>query len=260
MLVRTLGRLMRRAGARLVGAGVVVAVGLPALGAPLTAPTVAAAHVVLDPVTVQQSLEEVVRFGRESREGGTQEARLEALYQLGERVHGLVELLNKDLGAHGTSEMLGSLVVKRLQQHGIRVSFAEGLDRYVYDFAPFREYVRRSPTGKRAADVRYRLIADAFYRTVSTEAPDVLRGEVADLRVAVAEQERFLVDFPEDGRVKEVRLFRATDYYRLSRNVRDPAEALRYRALAARALGELLRRYPSTPQARAAEGMLERMR
>jgi len=48
------------------------------------------------------------------------------------------------------------------------------------------------------------------------------------------------------------------DYYRLSRNSRDPATVREYKQRAARTLKQLVKEYPGTPEARAAESVLER--
>jgi hypothetical protein len=224
------------------------------------APALSHAHTILEPEVVQGILLDISRFREESREGATEEARLEALYELGQKVHGLVELMNKDIGAHGFSDLFATLIVRRLHQYGIQVHFAERKNQYAYDFAAFREYLDRAPKGKRARDVRYRLIADAFYRTVRTDTPDMFDGEVDHLIAAVAEEERFLRDFPDDQRTKEVRLFLATDYYRLFRKAPDPAKATRYEALALEALQGLIAQHRGSLEGRAAEGLLERLR
>ena len=216
-------------------------------------------HVILEPEAVQGMLGDIARLRRESREGPTEEGRLDALYGLGQRVHGLVELLNQDVGAHGVGDLFARLVVRRLHESGIGVSFVEGSRQYVYDLAAFREYLERAPRGKRAADARYRLIAGAFYRTLRIDTPTMLRGDASELVAAVAQAEGFLRDFPNDARTKEVRLFRATDYYRLARNTRDPVAARRYEELARQALREILARHGSTTEARAAEGLLEQL-
>jgi hypothetical protein len=87
----------------------------------------------------------------------------------------------------------------------------------------------------------------------------LLRGSAEALIPAVADAERFLEDFPNDPRAKEVRLFRATDYYRLFRSARDPVTARRYAEFARQALREVLARHGGTPEARAAEGLLEQL-
>lgn len=225
----------------------------------LIVPTVCSAHVVLDPDVVQDILRDVTRFRRAAQDGPTEEARLQALYDLGQTVDGLVDRLNMDRRAHGADGLLATLVVRRLEQYGIHAWLEEEGDQYVYDFAAFHEYLKRAPNGSRALDIRYRLIADVFYRTMRLDTPGMLRGDVADLLAAVNEQERFLEDFPDDERTLEVRLFRATDYYRLFKNTSDAEKAARYRVLAVEALEELLMRHAGTPEARTAEGLLERI-
>lgn len=236
-----------------------LAVALVAMCLVLVGPTPSPGHVILEPEVVQGFLLDISRFRKEAQEGTTEDGRLEAFYQLGEKVHALVDLMNKDVGAHGVSDLLARLIVRRLQEYGLLVSFLEGRNQYVYDFAAFREYLKRSPKGKRAADVRYRLIADAFYRTLSMDTAGMFSGDVKELVAAVAEEEAFLGSYPDDTRVKEVWLFRATDYYRLSKNIPDPVEAKRYQGLAMQAVGEILRQSRGSPEARAAEGLLDRL-
>jgi len=224
------------------------------------APTLSHGHTILEPELVQGILLDITRFRKDSREGITEEARLEALYELGQKVHGLVELMNKDIGSHGFSDLFAKLIVRRLHEYGIQVHFVEGMNQYAYDLAAFREYLERAPKGNRAADVRYRLIADAFYRTLSMDSPGMFNGNLEGLVRAVAEEEEFLKDFPDDKRAREVHLFRATDYYRLFRNNRDRVEAERYEGLALEALRKVVAQYRGSPEARAAEGLLERLR
>lgn len=251
---------MNRVSARSVDARRVVAIALVPLILALAAPPPSHGHTILEPEVVQGVLLDISRFHKESREGATREARLEALYELGQKVHGLVELMNKDIGAHGFSELFARLIARRLHEYGIQVQFVETMNQYAYDFAAFREYLDRAPKGKRAADVRYRLIADTFYRTLSMDSPGMFQGDVKQLVAAVADEEEFLRDFPDDRRVKEVRLFRGTDYYRLFMNTRDPVKAKRYEDLAVQALGGIVAQERESPEARAAEGLLERLR
>ena len=251
---------MNRVSARSVDARRVVAIALVPLFLALVAPPLSHGHTILEPEVVQGVLLDISRFHKESRKGATQEARLEALYELGQKVHGLVELMNKDIGSHGFSDLFARLIVRRLYEYGIQVSFVERMNQYAYDFAAFREYLERAPKGNRAADVRYRLIADAFYRTLSMDTPGMFNGNLEGLVRAVAEEEEFLKDFPDDKRAREVHLFRATDYYRLFRNSRNRVEAERYEGLALEALRKVVAQYRGSPEARAAEGLLEQLR
>lgn len=250
---------MNRVPAHWAYAGRRWAIGVVAVCLLVSAPGPAPGHTILEPDLVQGFLRDIARFRKEAHQGATEAARLEALYELGQKVHGLVELLNQDIGAHGVGDLLARLIVRRLQEYGIRVQLLEHANRYAYDSAAYREYLERAPRGERAADVRYRLITEAFYRTLRTDTPGMFHGEVEGLTAAVAEEEAFLRDFPDDRRAREVDLFRATDYYRLFKNASDSLTAKRYEDLARKALGEVAARYGGSPEARAAESLLERL-
>ncbi len=116
---------MNRVSAMSVDARRVVAIALVRLFLALVAPPLSHGHTILEPEVVQGILLDISRFHKESREGTMQEARQEALYELGQKVHGLVELMNKDIGAHGFSDLFARLIVRRLHDYGIQVSFVE---------------------------------------------------------------------------------------------------------------------------------------
>src|SRR5262245_43969436 len=82
------------------------------------------AHVVLDGETARPILVDITRGLRDVRETGSESARLEALFLVGQRVDQLVELMNLDLLAHGRS-LFGELLVRRLGEYGIQVIFVE---------------------------------------------------------------------------------------------------------------------------------------
>src|SRR4030095_16518008 len=78
------------------------------------------AHVVLDGETVQAVLVEITRHLREAQDGATEEAKLEAMYELGERAQSLADLMNLDVTSHGQS-LYADLLVRRLEEYGIRI-------------------------------------------------------------------------------------------------------------------------------------------
>jgi len=215
------------------------------------------AHVVLDGETVQPLLVEITRDLREARDGPTEEARLEALYGLGERAQALADLMNLDATSHGQS-LYADLLVKRLEEYGIRIRRVGRNMRYAYDMAAFQDYLRQAPRGKRAADANFRLMAQAFYSSVGADPAVLVDIDVDQVRAAIVREEAFIKDYPTSDKVKEVRFFLAMDYYRLSRNSRDPATVREYKQRATRALKQFVKEYPGTPEARAAEGVLER--
>lgn len=215
----------------------------------------ARAHVVLDGEIARPILVDITRDLRDAREGANEAARLEALFLVGQRVDQLVELMNLDLLAHGRS-LFGELLIRRLADHGIRVVFIERSARYAPDLAPFEAYLRQSPSGPRAADAKFRVIAELFQRSAGRRADEIPDGGLEELRDAVARKEAFLRDHPGDGRTGDVRFFLAMDYYRLFRNSTG-ATAKKYGQLARRALQQVVQERPGTAEARSAEIALE---
>jgi len=213
------------------------------------------AHVVLDGEIARPIVVDIAQNLREAREGGSEAARLEALFLVGQRVHQLVELMNLDLLAHGRS-LFGELLIRRLSEYGIRVDFIERNARYVPDLAPFEEYLRRSPSGPRAADAKFRVIAEMFHRSTGRRPEEIADGGVEELRDAVARQEAFLRDHPGHDRVRDVRFFLAMDYYRLFRNSTGTTTK-KYEQLARQALQQIMHEHPGTAEARSAEITLE---
>ncbi len=216
------------------------------------------AHVILDGEIVHAVLVDVTKYLTDTQEGVTEEVKLEALYLLGEKTQHLVDLMNLDLMSHGKS-LYAELIVKRLQEYRIRVTFVERNRRYVYDLAAFHEYLKKSPRGRRAADIGFRLIADAFYGSAGKDAAELVNMDAEGLRKAILQKEVFLKEYSSHEKVKEIRFFLAMDYYRLYKNSPDPATAKKYEKLSVRALQEIVKEYPGTAEARAAEVTLGRL-
>ena len=154
------------------------------------------AHVVLDGGTVQPVLVDIARHLRDARDGATEEARLEALYGLGERAQSLADLMNLDVTSHGQS-LYADLLVRRLEEYGIRIRRVERSMRYVYDMAAFHDYLTRSPRGKRAAEASFRLMAQAFYGSIGANPADLVDIDVNQLRTAILREEAFIKDYPK---------------------------------------------------------------
>ncbi len=228
------------------------------LGVLLALPVPVLAHVVLDPDLVHRMVVEIAQYQRQSRDESNPDA--EALYRVGEKAQELVDLLNQDVSSHGKADLLAQLVVKRLETYQVKVTFSEREARFAYDLTAFREYLERAPKGKRAAEARFRLITRAFYDTVDADPSTLVNTDVSGLAVAVAQEERFLRDYPRDARTREVRFFLGVDYYRLSKNVGAPDRATQYRRLSRQVLEAVLSEYPGTVEARAAEALLEKLR
>ncbi len=209
-------------------------------------------HVLLDPDVAEGLIAEIARFSKESRKGPEAD---EALYRLGVTVEALVGLMNQDAAAHGQSDFLAQLVVKRLEAKQVVVRVRDG--RFEYDLAAFREYLRRAPSGPRAATARFRLIAQAFHRSTGDDPLQTDGTDVRELRSAIEEEERFLRDYPADARAKDVQFFLAVDYCRLQAFMTEPVRLYLDRCRAG--LQDIMARRPGTMEARAAEALLERL-
>lgn len=229
-------------------------VGGLALAALLTVSTPAVAHVILDAETARPMLVAIAEQLKKTSEDGN----VEAWYLLGERVHQLVALMNTDVLAHGES-LYGQLVAKRLSALGIRVEYVDRTRRYVYDLTPFDRYLQFAPRGARAADAKFRLIAETFSRSLGSRPSDLAEGDTEALGKAIRRQEAFVAEHSTDPRLREVRFFQAIDYYRLHRNSADARTAGQYRARARSALQAIMRDYPGTAEARSAEPLLQEL-
>lgn len=223
----------------------------------LIIPLPASAHVILDPEAIRNILTEIDKDYKTSKKELNSEVGTEALYRLGERIQGLVELLNQDLLAHGQSDLLAQFLLKRLETYEIQITFLESEKRYVYDLAAFREYLNQAPKGKRAPEARLKIITQTFYETLGTDPSKLVKTDITGLLEAIAQEEQFLKEYPQHEKLKEVEFFLAVDYYRLLKNVTDPEKIKVYRRLSQEALERVVKRYPGTLEARAAKTLLE---
>jgi hypothetical protein len=202
-------------------------------------------------------LGEIAEHRRAAAEAPADSDRLEAMFRLGETVETLVEALNRDVLAHGTRDLFAELVVKRLRSHALDVTWMPGENRYVYDLAAFHDYLRRAPAGRRAPDVKFRLIARRFYATLGADPAALVGTDVAGLLRAVAEEERFLKEHATHERTGTVRFFLAVDHYRIARNVTDPARRRKHERRAHQALQQTVERSAEAFEVRAAQTLLE---
>jgi hypothetical protein len=216
----------------------------------------AAAH---DIERAEALLADVATHRRAAAEAAGESDRAEAIFRLGETVETLVEALNADVAVHGTRDLFAELVAKRLQAQAIDVAWTSATNRYVYDLAAFREYLRRAPRGRSAPEAKFRLMAQRFYATLGPD-PDVLVAtDVPALQRAAAEEERFLAEHGGHPRADTVRFFLAVDHYRIARNVSDPARRVEHTRRARQALQQTVERSAQAFDVRAAQTLLERL-
>jgi hypothetical protein len=227
---------------------------LATLGLWLAVAHSAAGH---DVEQAEARLAEIASHRQLAAAGPTEGERTEAVFRLGETVEGLVEALNRDVTAHGTRDLLAELVVRRLQAHGLGVTWAPGANRYVYDLAAFTEYLRLAPRGRWAPEAEFRLLARRFYATLGADPAALVGTDVAGLLDAVAGAERFLREHASHERAPSVQFFLGIDHYRLARHADDAARRRDHERLARQALQRTVERSSEPFEVRAAQTLLE---
>ena len=204
--------------------------------------------VILDPAQVSQLLAEIARFHQESENGKDRAAQLEALWEMGERVLDLTELMTQDLESHGSNDpsMIG-LIERRLKEQGVTIAkYAAG---YHYDLAAFREYLKRAPSGPKAVDARYVLIGF-----------DEPGDDAAAIQKSIAEKQRFIREYPKYADVSVAELLLAQQYNHLARVYSAQYKAAlsdQQRKLAQEQYRRIIRLYPKSEEAGTARDALQ---
>ena len=196
--------------------------------------------VILDPAEVTKLLAEIGKFHQESKN-------LNALYEMGERVLDLTELMNKDLQSHGASDptMIG-LIVGKFKEYGITVT--KDASGYQYDLAAFHEYLRRAPAGKRASSARYVLIGF-----------DEPGDDAGRLLKSIADKERFIRDYPRFSEMSVVTFLLAQQHYRLGRvyaSQKNQVLSDQQKKIAQDLYRQIVKLYPKSPEGEAAADWL----
>ena len=212
--------------------------------------TIGPAHafdVILDPKQVSQLLAEIAKFHSEAGTAKDKEAQLDALYEMGERVLDLTDLMSQDLQSHGSNDpSLIALIERRLKEQGVAIAkYSAG---YHYDLAAFREYLQRAPSGKRAVDARYVLIGF-----------DEPGDDVAGLQKSIAAKERFIHEYPKYDDVSVAELLLAQQHNQLARIYSKQHQQTlsdQQRKLAEEQYRRVIRLYPKSEEAETARDAL----
>jgi hypothetical protein len=203
--------------------------------------------VILDPGEVNKILNEIGKFYDESKTAPKQEDRLDALYEMGERSLDLADLMSKDRQSHGAVDSsLAAVIQRRLKPYGINI-VADSLG-YHYDLAAFREYLRRAPAGKRAADARYVLIGF-----------DEPGENIPALQKSIAAKAGFIKQYPNYSEMSLVKFMLAQQHVRLARMYaarNNRALSGKQRQMAQDLYRQVVKQFPKSPEAEAAADYL----
>jgi len=217
------------------------------------------AHALIDPQVMQNLLAELHAQQSSVAEQTVPGARAESLFALGSRIRFLVDLLNQDISAHGQSDPLTALFVKRLALMRIGLDTSERDGRFRYDLDAFRQYLKLSPRGPHAADARFFILEQGFRLRTADAASALGPDDEGAARRALPEYKRFLADFALDPHTRETRFFLGVECYRLRPRAKDDRDRARLRDCARQSLSEVATRHPDSVEARAASTLLEQL-
>jgi hypothetical protein len=216
----------------------------------LSAGSARAFDVILDPAQISRLLADISRYHKESAvpgSGPAREAQLDALYQMGETVLDLADLMTQDFESHGSIDpALVATINRRLKESGVVISKVTG--GYRYDLAAFSEYLRRAPSGRHAVDARYALIGF-----------DEPGDDAAAIQRSIVAKENFVRTYPEYEDVSVVQLLVAQQHNRLARvySGRHQQELSdRQRKLAETQYRRIIKLYPDSEEAQTAKDAL----
>jgi hypothetical protein len=203
--------------------------------------------VILDPQEVAKLLAEIGKFRGDWKSTTTQHAHSDALYEMGERVLDLADLMTKDLDEHGFNDAnLAGLILRRLREYGI--TLIKDKAGWHYDMEAFREYLRTNPQDKHAADARYAL-------TVFDDPGE----DEGRLQKSVEDKEQFIRDYPKYSEIALVKFLLAQEHAHLSRLYSSQKKTLlstHQQKLAIDLYRQIVRLYPQSPEAEPAADFL----
>ena len=184
----------------------------------------------------------------------------DALYDLGETLSQVTQLLNRDLASQGGKPSTYSReLVAALKARGVELSFSQSAKRYESYLGPFEEYLALAPEGSRRSDAMFRLLYGRFYDSFVSDPLELLNLNWADLVDQIEAAETFLSLHSDHPDREEVQFILAIDYARAAREARDKEAARSYRERARAALTEFQDTFPDSLRAIAAQVLIKRL-
>lgn len=242
-----------RLGPCLAARGLAIAVLLLACG-----PTRAPAHEVLDAKKSAQIVEQVSELNAVIEASESPEERTAALYNLGETLFQVTELLNRDLAFHGGQlGLISQVLFAELERHGIAFAFCDDAKRYRSYLAPFEEYLAIVPEGSRAGDAMFRVLYGRFYDSFMYDPMQPLHLDWGGLLNQIEIGESLISRYPGHADREEARFILAVEYARAAHTAPDADAKKVFVERAHTALRTFVDAYPESLRAAAARVLLE---
>ncbi len=182
--------------------------------------------------------------------------RAEAACVLGARMTFVVQVLNRDLAAHGDQGMSAAVLAGQLSARGMALKLWPEARRYRAYLAPLEACVALAPEGPALTEALYELVRGRFYDSFIHNPLEPAGLDWPRLESSIADAERLnrLGLAPE--RREEAAFILAIDYLRAARMAPEPAAARVFAGRARKALAEFPRAFPGSMRAAAAEMLL----
>lgn len=215
--------------------------------------SVAASEVILSVEELNETLKQMQRIRRDI-DVAVETDRPELYFQLAKTADDLALVLTNEVIVNDMQqERMIDLALKRTEQLGIRLLWYPAKDRFIYDGAAFRTYLKLAPDGPRAGESAFQLLEIQFFQA---------NGNDGTALQAAAEQKRdYLQHYADHVRAPEVGILLAIDYrdlWRLSRENEDQEATARYRDLTHGQFQWVIENHPGTKPAEISAGLLRR--
>jgi tetratricopeptide (TPR) repeat protein len=186
--------------------------------------------------------------------------RAQASYALGRMLDEIRDLLNRDLATHGRVQGLATQrLVAQLDARGLPLRVSPQLGRFPANLGYYREALRLSPDGPRAADAAFALLQGYFYDSFGDDPLQPRDQTWSQLEEQIGVGERFLERAPRHTGREEGEFIVLVHHIQAARSAPDAAARTHHARRARRAAERFAARYPDSMRAAALPVLLERL-
>lgn len=212
-----------------------------------------ASEVILTSEGLNETLKQMQRI-RQGMENAAPAVRADGLYELGVLATELANVLSEEVALYDSQQGgLVQLALDRTGELGLKISWVQEKERFLYDAAAFKEYLQLSPDGQHAGESAYQVLEAEFVQLAADDPSSLLQ--------AAEHKQDYLKQYPDHERSPEVALILAIDYrdlWRLYRSAADEENEARYRELTRNQFLNVSKNYPDVRQAKIAAGLQTR--